>query len=132
MSLNGERTGSVLQSQEVIISIPFHVHHQASGFSLYCILEDMHGANLFHLRAESTELCPEGLPVGENIISVKLPPLWLNPGLYSIYFKALYWGDYAASARCVSDKFPLDVVGTSSTVDCLLHPQANWSLKRSD
>lgn len=49
-------------------------------------------------------------------------------GPYAIHFNVFFRGEFAAASRYVSDKFPLDVVGESSVVSNILHPQAVWSL----
>jgi len=43
-------------------------------------------------------------------VNVTVPPLWLNPGLYSADFKVLLWGT-RDDARHVSDKIPIDITG---------------------
>lgn len=126
--LNGGQVNTIQQSEDFQVSTVLRIVQNISGFSLYCILEDMQGRHVFCLREESTALGFSEIIAGEYVISLKLPPLWLNPGLYSVYFKALFWGEYA-SARHVSDKFPLDVVGTNSLTDSVLHPQVTWSVQ---
>jgi hypothetical protein len=90
----------------------------------------MQNRMVFHLREESTELGLEAVSRGEYAIGVKIPPLWLNTGLYSLYFKVLFWGNFG-KARHVSDKVPLDVTGKHSRVDAILHPGARWSVERA-
>jgi len=107
------------------------IRQEVSGFSLFCIVEDMQNRMLFHLREESTELGLTAVSRGEYAISVKVPPLWLNTGLYSLYFKVLFWGNFG-KARHVSDKVPLDVTGRHSRVEAILHPGAQWSVLRAE
>jgi lipopolysaccharide transport system ATP-binding protein len=123
--LNAGEGNTIQQSRGFQILTTLRIVQNLSGFSLYCILEDMQGRHVFCLREESPALGLNAVPAGDYSIKVTLPPLWLNPGLYSIYFKVLLWGEYAA-ARHVSDKFPLDVCGSNSVADAVLHPQANW------
>lgn len=101
---------------------------EVNGFSLYCILEDMHGHQLFHLRKESTDLGLESLLAGRDYgIEIGLPAMWLNPGLYSLYFKSIIWGERGGN-RYVSDKFPLDIGGACGTTDAVLQPSADWKV----
>ena len=64
---------------------------------------------------------------GTHQVTLAFPPLWLEPGLYTLYFKLLVWGD-ANSSRYVSDVLHLDVAGESSGVSSVLHPYVNWTL----
>lgn len=129
LSLNGSHGNTVGQSHEFEISTTLRIDQAVSGFNLYCTLEDMQGRWICGLRETSTALGLAAVGVGKYIISAVFPPLWLTPGLYSIYFKVLLWGEYG-SARHVSDKFPLDVVGVSSPYDVsILHPRVKWSIQ---
>ena len=107
------------------------VRQEVTGFSLFCIVEDMQNRMVFHLREESTELGLAAVSRGDYAIGVKIPPLWLNSGLYSLHFKALFWGNFG-KARYVSDKVPLDVAGRHSRVEAILHPAGEWTVRRSE
>jgi lipopolysaccharide transport system ATP-binding protein len=121
---------SIDQSEGFEASTRLSIRQEVTGFSLFCIVEDMQNRMVFHLREESTELGLEAVSRGEYAIGVKIPPLWLNTGLYSLYFKVLFWGNFG-KARHVSDKVPLDVTGKHSRVDAILHPGARWSVERA-
>ena len=128
VSLNGGHGNTVSQSQEFSVATRLHVDHDVSGFSLFCYLEDMQGRLIVRSRQESTDLGFKTVPLGAYTIRIGVPPLWLNPGLYSLYFKVLYWGE-RASAKHLSDKFPLDVEGVDSHSDAILHPHVRWNVE---
>jgi lipopolysaccharide transport system ATP-binding protein len=125
--LNKGRGNTVAQSEVFSVATRLHVDQNVSGFSLFCYLEDMQGRLIVRSRRESNDLGFKTVPLGTYDISLKVPPLWLNPGLYSLYFKVLYWGE-RASAKHLSDKFPLDIEGTDSRSDAILHPTVDWSV----
>ena len=125
---NGE-DNAVEQSKPFEVSAELRTDREYQGFSLYGILEDMHGRMLFHLKEDSKDLGLSGSVNGTYQIRVRIPALWLNPGMYAFHFKAIFWGT-GGTNRQVSDKFPLDVTGdTSPEVGCVLHPAANWSIE---
>jgi lipopolysaccharide transport system ATP-binding protein len=115
---------SAAQDEPLELATTLSVAEPVGGFSLFCIVEDMQNRMVFHLREESPTLGLPSAPTGRYAIRVRLPPLWLNTGLYSLHFKALLWGDGAG--RTVSDKVPLDVTGSHSKADAILHPSAEW------
>jgi lipopolysaccharide transport system ATP-binding protein len=125
---SGENT--IDQSERFEARTRLSIRQEVTGFSLFCIVEDMQNRMVFHLREESTELGLAAVSRGEYAIGVRIPPLWLNTGLYSLYFKVLFWGNFG-KARHVSDKVPLDVTGRHSRVDAILHPGAQWSVERA-
>jgi lipopolysaccharide transport system ATP-binding protein len=130
VTLNGSLKPTLLQSEGFEVSTTLNIKDALGGFTLHCLLEDMHGEQIFHARQESPQLGLTELAAGRYNIALRLPPLWLNPGLYSLYFKVLYWGEFASS-RHVSDRLLIDVTGESSAVNALLHPHSSWSVYRS-
>lgn len=127
--LNGTLDNTLPQSEGFNVSTTVHINQPISGFTIYCMLEDMGGSCIFHHREESNVLGLRSLVAGKYDIAVNVPPLWLNPGLYAIYFKIFFWGEYG-SARHVSDKLMLDVAGASSATTAVLHPQIGWSVQQ--
>jgi lipopolysaccharide transport system ATP-binding protein len=122
----GTGAGNTLEhSGPLAVKTSLYLERPSSGVSLFCILEDAQGNNIFHLREESSTYGWETNASGRYEIELTLPALWLNPGLYSLYFKVLLWQEYG-SARYLSDRLLLDVTGKSSAVNALLHPQATW------
>ena len=118
----------VQQAEEFEITAQLHIDRPLSGVALYCLLEDSRGTQVFCLREDRTGRDGEGIKPGGYTVGLRLPALWLNPGLYSLYFKVLFRGEYGNS-RHVSSKVPLDVNGTSSAVPSVLHPRAAWSFQ---
>ncbi len=128
ISVSSASGATLDQAQGMTIRSKLKLEKEVNGFSLFCILEDMHGHQLFHLRQESTDLGIDDHVAGREYgIEIKLPPMWLNPGLYSIYFKAIIWGERGGN-RYVSDKFPLDIGGACGTTDAVLFPSADWKI----
>lgn len=123
--INGRSGGAVHQSQAFTVSTELRVEPHISGFSLFCIIEGMDGANVAIVREErKVQRVSEN---GRYRITVGFPPLWLNPGLYSIYFKVFFWSE-RQGARHVSDRYPLDIAGESSLTQAILQPRAIWQI----
>ena len=61
-------------------------------------------------------------------VSIKLPPLSLEPGLYSMHFKALLWGSQERE-RIVSDPVHLDVGGEACGWGAILAPKAELTVQ---
>lgn len=130
VTLKGGDANTILQSQSFRAATQFRVCDDMSGFYLFCILEDMQGRTIFHLQEASPDLGIKEVVPGEYQIEVAIPPLWLIPGLYSLYFKAIVWG--GSGSRYVSDKFPVDIQGTSTSTQsthCFLHPEGQWKIE---
>jgi lipopolysaccharide transport system ATP-binding protein len=122
---------TVRQHEAFEVSTTLSIDQRISGFNIFCIIESLDGTNVAMVRQNSTELDFRSDDTGRFNISVQFPPLWLNTGLYSLYFKALLWGDQC-EARYLSDKFPMDVSGESSLTQAILQPQAEWSITEAE
>jgi len=127
VKINGGQNYSIHHSEPFRAATTLRIDQEVSGFSLFCILEDMQNRMVFHLREESPDLGLTSVSRGEYAIAVNVPALWLNAGLYSLHFKTLLWGK-GDNARYVSDKIPLDVSGLHSRAETLLHPAVEWSV----
>jgi lipopolysaccharide transport system ATP-binding protein len=118
---------SVDQAESFDARTTLHIAEETAGFSLFCLVRDMNGRTIFHLREESPSFGLNSTARGSYAIAVSIPPLWLNPGLYSLHFKVINWAG-GREARFVSDTVPLDVTGSASRSNALLHPAATWSV----
>ena len=99
----------------------------AIGFTILCLLEDSTQRSVFHLRVDSSDF--DTRVSREHLaIRLRLPPLWLEPGVYSLYFKMFAQGQTLQS-RIVSDVFHLDVSGSSNGWNSVLSPRAEWSVE---
>ena len=97
-----------------------------TGYALYCLLADMHGRRVFTQVSSDANCTP-----GRYAVRFDCPPLWLATGLYSLHFKAIFWGSFQNN-RAVSDTVPLDVVGGESRSEALLAPDTRWAIEKCD
>jgi lipopolysaccharide transport system ATP-binding protein len=122
--------GTIEQGQDFEVHTTLQIAAEVIGFTLLCLLEDSNQRGVFHLRVDSTDLksAGGGQWKGNYAVRLKIPGLWLEPGIYSLYFKVLFQGSMAR-ARYVSDYYSLDVNGTTSNSNALLAPKADWSVQ---
>jgi lipopolysaccharide transport system ATP-binding protein len=120
--------GTIDQSEGFEIRTTLQIPPDAAGFTLVCVLEDCSQRNMFHLRIDSTEFKTSGGWSEPQEIRLKLPALWLEPGVYTLWFKALCWGE-SAQSRIVSDILHVDVGGKSSGWNSVLSPNPQWHIE---
>jgi lipopolysaccharide transport system ATP-binding protein len=120
--------GTIEQGEGFEVNTTMQVPDGAAGFTLLCVLEDASQRNIFHLRIDSSDFKSTPVWEGQFAIRLRVPPIWLEPGLYSLWFKALYQGE-AIQHRVVSDIFHLDVAGKSSGWNAVLSPSVEWSVE---
>jgi lipopolysaccharide transport system ATP-binding protein len=126
ITLDSHEGSTIQQPDEMEISTELHLDREVAGFVLFCVLEDMNQRRVLTMRRDSSELrC--GRWKGSYRINLRFPALWLEPGLYTLYFKAVLQGQSTGS-RYLSDVFHLDVGGRSSGSGSVLSPNVDWTL----
>jgi lipopolysaccharide transport system ATP-binding protein len=128
LTLEGADGNTVDQSSGFTLTTNFRSKEPQPVVHIYLYLEDSNGRRVFCLREDGRSVGLGELKAGDNRVRVELPPLWLNPGLYSLHFKLILGGGYG-STRYLSDTFPLDVAGASSVGEAVLRPGARWSFR---
>ncbi|MFK8115166.1 MAG: polysaccharide ABC transporter ATP-binding protein [Rubripirellula sp.] len=131
VKLNDGTSNSVDQSERLTFSTTLKIPRHIGGFRMLCLLSDMNSQQLMGLNKTSDEMGIGQIEPGEYEFSVDIPPLWLNPGMYSFVFK-LYLDGESESAKQFSDAFPLDVSGASSPVTAVMNPNSNWTFQAKD
>jgi lipopolysaccharide transport system ATP-binding protein len=120
-------TSTVNQSENFRVTTTVHFSEPVAGFSLYCIVNDMHQRKMFQQTEDSSQFQRGEMWHGSYDVGLNLPALWLEPGLYSLHFK-MFVRTERRSARYVSDVLHLDVDGRASGCGSILSPQGRWSL----
>ena len=129
--LDSGESNTLNHAEPFEISTTFKFDTTVSGFRLFCFFSDMRNQQLLGVCKTSEELgFNADVPAGKHRVSVSFPPMWLSPGMYSVYFKMMM-ADVDTSKH-QSDAFPLDVFGDSSPVDAMIHPDTNWTVQISE
>jgi lipopolysaccharide transport system ATP-binding protein len=131
VTLSDNEDTTVMQSDGFEVTTVLHLSKEVGGFSIFCMLGDVHGRGIFDLRENSSQLGFREIVPGSYRIRVKFPALWLTPGVYALRFKAMTWGA-RDSSDFMSDVLHLDVMGrhTETSVDTgtVLNPEAAWAV----
>jgi lipopolysaccharide transport system ATP-binding protein len=128
ITLNSHDGSTIQQGEPFELSTVLHISEPVAGFSIYCIVNDMHQRKIFQ-KMEDSSAWERGKDwQGHYRINLRLPAMWLEPGLYSLYFK-VFFRMQSRSARYVSNVFHLDVGGASSGCGSILSPAACWSFE---
>ncbi|HMJ62982.1 MAG TPA: ABC transporter ATP-binding protein [Bryobacteraceae bacterium] len=127
IQLTSHRSATIEQGEPFEVATTLHVAEPVVGFSLYCIVNDMHQRKMFQKVEDSSVFGTGQSWQGKYRIKLRLPAMWLEPGLYSVHFK-VFLRTQSQSARHVSDVFHLDVGGISSGCGSILSPEGTWSI----
>ena len=119
---------SIDQGEGFEVQTTLRVPPETIGFTLLCLMEDSQQRSVLHLRVDSSDYRTSVSGNDYFNIRLRLPALWLEPGMYALYFKALLQGP-ALQSRILSDIFHLDVSGGSSGWSAVLSPRVEWCLE---
>ncbi len=129
LMVNGSLNPSVENCEPYIISIDIK-SKDVRDPQVFFIIENSLGQTVVHLTIPSSDLGWNDLD-GDYTIKAELPPLWLSPGVYSIYSKFLS-ASIGKKARAQSDRVMLEVTGEfDRTGKTLLTPNVNWRIEES-
>ncbi|HEX8849561.1 MAG TPA: ABC transporter ATP-binding protein [Gemmatimonadaceae bacterium] len=101
-----------------------------SAGRLFCIVEDGAGHTLLHQRVTLNELRARDDDASALRVDVEMPPLWMAPGVYSVYFKFIGRTQDGGDVRHLSERAIIDVEGSIAAVGkALLAPAAVWTAR---
>jgi lipopolysaccharide transport system ATP-binding protein len=101
------------------------------GARFKCRLDDAAGNTLLAQVADHKELRVAELSAGIYQIRVEFPPLWLVPGIYTLYFKFSGSRLSGAEEEYKSERVMINVIGNvNGKGRALLAPLLSWSLTR--
>lgn len=90
---------------------------------LFLIIDDSMGNTLVHQRIDMESVLREDQDMASRLaITAKLPPLWLAPNVYSLYFKLI-----GPTERFISDRILFQATGSAAGLGrAMLSPKCIW------
>lgn len=128
--------GPVLSAQPFHVEATLDVQRDLRRVRLYCLVEDSSGQGIVHNVVTEQALAPAGLQGGRYQIRVEVPPLWLIPDVYTLYFKLIGRRSSGEEERCLSERVILNVSDRSGQsagkVRATLIPLLEWRMRSAD
>jgi lipopolysaccharide transport system ATP-binding protein len=118
------------QADAFEVAATMRVDTDIAGFFVWCILEDMYQRRIAVSRLDYAEIGSRENWRGTYSFSLKFPPLWLEPGLYTLYFRVRLSSAHSTE-RYVSDVLHIDVSGTTLGQNAILNPRTEWSIEEA-
>jgi lipopolysaccharide transport system ATP-binding protein len=94
-----------------------------------CRVDDSSGNTLIYHVEHDRQLEKPGLEAGVHHVRVEFPPLWLVPGIYTLFFKLTGRREEGDELRYTSERVMLNVTGKlNGHGRALMSPPLKWSL----
>lgn len=132
ITINGRSNGvanTVETGEPLSTEIQLDLQDDFIDGRLFCIINDSVGETVVHQRMYLKELVAAKLEAGRYRLMVELPPLWIAPGVYSLYFKFIGMKTNGMEERHFSERAILDVTGAGNGIGrAHLAPPLRWTL----
>jgi lipopolysaccharide transport system ATP-binding protein len=117
---------SPISNSEITVTVDLFINHPLTDYNLFFIIQDDSSNILVHSAISGKQISKE-LQRGLYKIKIALPPLWLKPGNYSMFFKIVTLGRY--NSRIVSQTIPVEIVYYVDNINLpgLINPSVLWS-----
>ena len=119
---------TIAQEDAFEVASTMRVDADVVGFTIWCIIEDMYQRCIARARIDHSEVGSRESWRGTYELRLKWPALWLESGLYTVYFRARLSGANSTE-RYISDVLHLDVAGTTASQGGILNPHTKWEIE---
>jgi lipopolysaccharide transport system ATP-binding protein len=128
-SSNGIAT-SIAGGEPFSIETLLDIREPFVGGRLFCKLKDAMDNVLVLQKIECDDLRPGRLEPGRYRIRIEFPPLWLAPGVYTLFFKFTGRNPSDVEESHMSEQAVLDIVGrTNGKSRASLAPSVKWAME---
>lgn len=103
-----------------------------SNIVMHCIIEDAECQQVVHNYTRPEDFGRLDLEAGNFVVDAKIPPLWLKPGVYTLYLKLIADTRNAKQVKYISERILIDVTDKTEIfagkVFATILPPVEWSL----
>jgi lipopolysaccharide transport system ATP-binding protein len=133
LAINGRPGGvdaTVANHQPMHVDAFLDLREDVDTGRLIFLMHDAFGNLVVHRRVYTRELGARGISQGRYRVSLTCPPLWLAPGVYTVFFKFFGTHRSGEEIRHVSERAIVDVAGDSDGIgQASLAPNLAWSME---
>lgn len=99
---------------------------------MHCLIEDAECNQVVHNYIRTKEIGLNDLEKGVYRIKAQMPPLWLKPGVYTLYLKFIAETEEGRQVKYLSERVLLDIVDNTEMfagkVYATILPPVKWSV----
>lgn len=137
MAINDETTDCRIYNNDGFeIKADLMLADDISQVVVHCIMENSEGAQIVHNYIRLSDLGVYNLSAGIHCVKARLPPIYLKPGVYTVYLKLIGETANLKQIRQLSERFVLDVTDQTNLftgkVYAAVLPPVEWSFTETD
>jgi lipopolysaccharide transport system ATP-binding protein len=119
----------------ITVEASLNLTNDLDKMRLYCLLDDSNGNGVIHNFMDFSKPKFGRINAGVYTVNIEIPPLWLMPDAYTLYFKLLGRTTSGKDERCISERAILNVedrTGRSvGKIRAVMIPPIDWSLSEA-
>jgi lipopolysaccharide transport system ATP-binding protein len=132
--VNGDRDEhySIDNNQPFEITSDLNLPKDLVRVVMHCLIEDAECQQVAHNYIRARDIGKNDLRAGTYRIKAQVPPLWLKPGVYTVYLKLIAETQDAKQIKYLSERLLIDVADKTELfagkVYATILPPVEWSL----
>lgn len=125
---DGEGDASIYNTETFEVTVDLSLPNDVYRTCIHCFMDDAGGNQIIHNR----QLKIEKLEKGIHRINAQIPPLYLKPGVYTLYFKLVGETQNTSFVRYFSERLVVDISDKtdmfSGNVRATILPPIEWTV----
>ncbi len=122
----------IYSAKPFFVDVTLQTRHDYSKVRLYCLIDNSAGDHVLHNHVSEELVGTDGLPMGRHRLRVHIPPLWVVPDVYTLYFKLIARRASGGDEYRLSERMLLNVLDDSGQavgrVKAILIPPLRWEI----
>jgi lipopolysaccharide transport system ATP-binding protein len=119
--------------EPIVVEASLNLSDDLEKGRLFCLIEDSNGDGIVH---NFIDVGYGDLQAGIHNLSIEIPPLWLMPNAYMLYFKLIGRTTSGKEERFLSERVILNITDKSNRsvgkIRAVLTPPIEWSLTEAN
>ncbi len=129
---NNTEHGQVNNNEPFEITSDLNLSDNLNRIVMHCLIEDAECNQVVHNYIRTKEIGWADLKKGTYRIKAQMPPLWLKPGVYTLYLKLLAETEDAGQVKYLSERVLLDIADKTEMfagkVYATILPPVKWAV----
>ncbi|MEP6902111.1 MAG: ABC transporter ATP-binding protein [Actinomycetota bacterium] len=129
---NREEHCTINNNESFEITSELNLSNNLNRVVMHCLIEDAECNQVVHNYIRTKDIGRLNFNTGTYRIKAEMPPLWLKPGVYTLYLKLLAETDDAKQVKYLSERVLLDIADKTDLfagkVYATILPPVKWAV----
>lgn len=124
----------VFNNESFDITADLKLTDEINRIVMHCFMEDAEGNQIVHNYVRLKDLGIDSIKSGTHRVQAQMPPLYLKPGVYTLYLKLLGETENSAQVKYMSERLIVDVTDKTELfagkVYATILPPVKWAVSK--